>query len=87
MAKRFILFGDGAPGEPIEAVASDCAAIYALNGRLSSDEEVRHELLSYGLTTVTEDDISQVRERVDQLTTGTESDLQEAPAQRGPADR
>lgn len=78
MNKRFILLGDGLPGDPIDTVAADCAAVYALNHRLSSDDEVREELMSYGMPTVTAADISKVRRKFDQMTSASESDIQHA---------
>jgi len=76
MPKKFILFDDRQPKGAIESVASDCAAVYALNGRFSSDAEIHDELEACGLNSVTDADIARVWSKFDQLIGASEADIE-----------
>jgi len=76
MPKRFILFDDGQPKSAIDSVASDCAAVYALNGRFSSDAEIHDELEACGLNPATDADIAMVWSKFDQLIGASEAELE-----------
>lgn len=76
MPKRFILFDDGQPESAIDSVASDCAAVYALNGRFPSDAEIHDELEACGLAPVTAAEITKVRSKFDQLIGAREADIE-----------
>jgi len=76
MPKRFILFDDGQPRSAIELVASDCAAVYALNGRFPSDAEIHDDLEACSSDPVTDAAIAKVRSKFDQLIGASETDIE-----------
>lgn len=63
MTKEIKFIGTGAPGDPINQVAGDIAAVFALNGHESTDDEIREELTA-AQQEPTAENIARVRELV-----------------------
>lgn len=61
MTKQLRFLSDGRPGDPVDALASDFLAVWALNGHIPDDAEIREELREEGLGD-TPENLNRVRE-------------------------
>lgn len=70
MTKQLRFISDGRPDDPIVGLASDFLAVWALNGHLPDDEEIREELRQENLDDTTEN-LNRVRELLNEKVKGS----------------